>query len=211
LMSMKELIREARPLGVISDKQYIEALEFNGDGRKGTKILPKILPDYFLQGPNYSLSGNNKIMTKTGSNGYNATCITECVSEGVWKWSLKILNTHTDSTPYIMIGIAPQNINQSASNNYSSSGWYFYCYNSKLYSGPPFSYSNKYYSNTEKLKVGDIVDVELNIPNKTIKFYVNVKDCGVAYNGIPVDQPLRLAILPLYTNESVELLSVTQL
>ena len=82
---------------------------------------------------------------------------------------------------------------------------------SALSSGPPFSYSDQSYSNTGNLKVGDIFDVELNIPNKTIKYYVNGKDCGVAYNGIPVDQPLRLTILSAYTNESVELLSVTQL
>ena len=31
LMNFKELIREVRPLGVIDDLQYIEALEFNGD------------------------------------------------------------------------------------------------------------------------------------------------------------------------------------
>ena len=64
LMNFKELIREVRPLGVIDDLQYIEALEFNGDKEffniEELKIKNKIQflerTDCFIPGPNCSLS-----------------------------------------------------------------------------------------------------------------------------------------------------------
>jgi hypothetical protein len=85
--------------------------------------------------------------------------------------------------------------------------FYFYCYNSTLLSGPPFNYSNKPYSKTEKLGNGTIIDVELNMENKTIKFYINGKDYGNAYEGIPTDKPLKLCVLLSTVGDQVELLS----
>ena len=56
------------------------------------------------------------------------------------KWKIKILNT----TQYknIMIGVAPSDFNISSS-SYNSCGWYYYCWNSTLHSGPPQNYSKK--------------------------------------------------------------------
>ena len=41
-----------------------------------------------------------------------AYCITERVDEGVWKWSLIILNI-SDISYYLLIGIAPKNFDQN--------------------------------------------------------------------------------------------------
>jgi len=43
------------------------------------------------------------------------------------------------------------------------------------------------------------------------KYYVNGNDYGISYDGTPVDQPLKLAVLFYYPNDSVELLSVSRL
>ena len=39
-----------------------------------------------------------------------------------------------------MVGVAPYDFD-ILSSNYNTCGWYFYCSNSTLYSGPPFKYS----------------------------------------------------------------------
>ena len=223
LMNFKELIREVRPLGIIDDLQYIQALEFNADfqffenqknlqfqQRKGTqneKKIFKIQNDYyFLPGPNYSLSNNNKIITKTGNNnGWDVTAITNSnILNGIHRWSLKIINTQNSN---FMIGIAPNSINQSQQNNYNQCGWYFYTYNSTLHSGPPFKYAGQSYCNNGKLTNGTIIDLELNMNNSTIKYFINGQDCGVAYQGIPTNQTLKFVVLLLNTNDCVELLS----
>lgn len=216
LMSFKELIREVRPLNIISDLKYIEALEFNGDKeyfnqikkiefklRKGIE-KKKILPDFFIEGPNYSLSNNNKKIKKIGSNKWNCAAITNSVIKGFHKWSLKI-NNITDGQ--IMIGISPNDINQNEIYNYSKCGWYFYCYNSTLRSGPPFNFNGKSYSNTGLLKNGDIIDIELNMEKQTIKYFINGNDYDIAYDGILIDKPLNLSIILHYVNDGIELIS----
>lgn len=223
LMSFKELIREVRPLGVLSDLEYIEALEFNGDKELFTKSekshfqarkpLAKEIPmlNFFLPGPNYSLSNENKTVTKTGENGY-CTAITNELKkkEGIHKWSLKFL-VQKALLPFLgsnRLGIAPSTINQSHSKNHRTCGWYFHS-NGTLWSGPPFNYSVKSYVNA--VYTGDVVDVELNLDKKTIKFYVNGKDCGLAYENIPTDQDLLLSVIVCNPNDIVELISYERL
>ena len=228
-MNFKELIREVRPLRVIDDLQYIEALEFNGDKeffnleelkkkkklqffeREGIKKEIKEIKedDYFIPGTNYSLSNNNKIVTKTSDDNWNCTCIGNLiVNKGIHRWSLKILNSPYPQNPEIMIGIVPSNINQSDIKNYTKCGWYLYCYGT-LNSGPPFNYRNKTYHGS-KIPFGSIIDVELDISKSTIKYFINGVDKGIAYEGIPQDQPLRLAIEIDRQNDSIELLSYSQ-
>jgi len=102
LMNFKELIREVRPLGLIEDSEYIQSLEFNGDKEfilsqesNESQILfqkRKCKEDYFLSGPNYTLSKDNTVVTKSSSNSWDATCIGSLlIKRGIHKWSLKIL------------------------------------------------------------------------------------------------------------------------
>ena len=41
--------------------------------------------------------------------------------------------------------LQPSNINKNEGWNYEKCGWYFYCYDSTLWSGPPHSYKGKKY------------------------------------------------------------------
>ena len=115
------------------------------------------------------------------------------------KWKIKILRTQNK---YIMVGVAPIDFDINSS-NYSTCGWYFYCSNSTLYSGPPFNYSN---SETNLSKVNDEVIVVMNMKKRTLKFIINNEDKGDSYTNIPIDKPIFPAVLLSNQNDSIEIM-----
>ena len=148
----------------------------------------------------YTLSGGNKnIITKTGDKGWMGTICEYELDKSIeeHKWKIKILKTHNKS---IMVGVAPSDfdINSSIYN----CGWYFCCYDSHLYSGPPFNYDNK---DINLSKVNDEIIVVMNIKKRTIKFIINNEDKGDSYTNIPIDKPISPAIILLDKNDSVEI------
>ena len=74
---------------------------------------------------------------------------------------------------------------------------------------PPFNYGGKTYHGSN-IPVGSIIDVELDISKSTIKYFINGVDKAIAYEGIPLDKPLRFAIQIADQNYSIELLSYSQ-
>jgi hypothetical protein len=58
----------------------------------------------------------------------------------------------------IMVDVAPINFDFNSS-RYDNCGWYFYCDNSSLYSGPPFNHSGK---NTNLSKTDNEIIVIMN-------------------------------------------------
>jgi len=152
----------------------------------------------------YSLSGENKnIITKTGKGGWMGTlCEYELdKSIEVHKWKIKILHTQEK---IIMVGVAPIDFDINTS-NYSTCGWYFYCYNSTLYSGPPFNYGG---SKTNLSQVNDEIIVVMNMKKKSLKFIINNEDKGDSYTGIPIDKPIYPAILLDNSNDSVQITEI---
>ena len=101
-----------------------------------------------------------------------------------------------------MVGVAPIDFDINSS-DYSSCGWYYYCYNSTLYSGPPHNYSNKA-SNLSKVK--DEIIVVMNMSKRTLKFIINNEEKGESYTDIPLDKPLTPAICLAYKDDSVEII-----
>ena len=90
----------------------------------------------------YTISGDNHtIFTKNGSTGYwtCGLCEYELEKNKEYRWKIKILKSYYK---YIMVGVAPIDFDLNSS-DHSTCGWYCYCYNSGLYSGPPYNYSNK--------------------------------------------------------------------
>ena len=61
----------------------------------------------------------------------------------VTSWSVKVLKSNYGWGIYI--GVAPSDIDQDKDDNSGRCGWYFYCYQSKLCSGPPHKYNGKEY------------------------------------------------------------------
>ena len=149
----------------------------------------------------YIITGEEEnIITKTGSSGWMGTiCEYELEKTKEYKWKIKILKTHDKS---IMVGVAPIDFDINSS-SYNTCGWYYYCYSSSLYSGPPQNYSGKA-SNLSNVK--DEIVVVMNMNERTLKFIINNEDKGESYTNIPLDKPLVPAIFLVNTNDSVKII-----
>ena len=118
------------------------------------------------------------------------------------KWKIKILKANIYKR--IMIGVAPIDFDIN-SPSYNTCGWYCYCNDSTLYSGPPYNYSNK---NSGLSQVKDEIIIVMNIKKRTLKFIINNEDKGDSYTNIPIDKPIFPAVLLRDTNDSVEILEI---
>ena len=98
------------------------------------------------------------------------------------KWKIKIKSN------MIMVGVAP--IDFDINSSYYSTCDYFYCYDSCLYSGPPFNYTGY---GTNLSKVNNEIIIVMNMKKRTLKFIINNEDNGNSYTEIP--KPLFPAIL----------------
>ena len=114
------------------------------------------------------------------------------------KWKIKILKS---GHKWIMVGVAPNDFDIHSS-TYSNCGWYFYCENSTLYSGPTFNYSN---SKKNLSKVNDEVVVVMNMKKRTLKFIINNEDKGDSYTNILLDKPIIPSVLLFHKNDLLEI------
>ena len=111
----------------------------------------KECPDYVDVNSKYSVDEMNpRIATKINSgyyccDGYYCIIIgnTPLPQNKVTSWNIKILKSMY-SGGGVCIGVAPSDINQNEG-NIKKCGWYFHCYDSTLWSGPPHSYKGKEY------------------------------------------------------------------
>ena len=81
------------------------------------------------------------IFTKTGTDGYWAgtICENELEKSKEYKWKIKIVKAIQYEGKGVMVGVAPIVFDITSSNwKYR---WYYYFYDSKLYSGQPHNYS----------------------------------------------------------------------
>ena len=139
----------------------------------------------------YSISGeNNNILTKTGSNNWMGTICENELDKSIeeHKWKIKLLNVKNKD---FMVGVAPIDFDINSS-SWNTCGWYFYCYNSTLYSGPPFNYNNK---NTTLSKVNGEIIVVMNMKKRTLKFIINNEDKGDSYTV-----NITLILINIFTN-----------
>ena len=151
----------------------------------------------------YTVTGEKQnIITKTWQDDVwmGTICEYELEKSKVHKWKIKILNPK--KTNFIMVGVAPIDfdINSSTHNN---CGWYLYCAESSLCSGPPYNYFCK---ETNLSVVIDEIIVIMDMNKMTLKFIINNEDKGESYENIPIDKPLFPAVLLYEQNDSVEIL-----
>ena len=149
----------------------------------------------------YKISGEkDNILSKTVSenNWMGSICMNELknTEENIWK--IKILKTQNKC---IMVGVAP--IDFDINSSIYDYGWYFYCYDSTLYSGPPHNFVHK---ETNLSKVNDEIKIVMNMKTKTIKFIINDEDKGESYSNIPTDKPLAPVVLLYNKDDSIEIL-----
>ena len=129
-------------------------------------------------------------------------------------WSIKILKSKRNDGYGIYIGVTPFDIDQNDGYNYNKCGWYLYCYDSTLFSGPPQNYEmgqNKKYGtrkeNGNYVHTGDSVGVVMDTTKGELSFVVGSVNLGVAFEGIPLDKPLVPCVLLQYEDDSVELIA----
>ena len=149
----------------------------------------------------YLLSGENQnICTKIGNDYWMGTiCDKELNNSGECSWKIKILKSNNN---YIMVGVAPIDFDLYNS-NYSTCGWYLYCNNSSLYSGPPHNYNDQ---NTNLNRVKDEIIVVMNMNKRSLKFIIGNEDKGDSYTDIPLDKPIVPAIFLYNRDDSVEII-----
>lgn len=124
-------------------------------------------------------------------------------------WNVKILESVRNDGQGIFVGVAPADINQGDDDNRNKCGWYYDCYNSSLFSGPPHSYKGKEYGPRKRkgkyVRAGDSVGVVMDMVKGEASFTVSGVNYGVAYTGIPIDKPLVPCVFLRYQNDTVEL------
>ena len=157
--------------------------------------------------------GNPRIATKTDCDKGYCTIVGNAPLplNKVTSWSVKVQKSRDDDGGCIFVGVAPSDIDQNEGYNYDKCGWYFYCYSSSLCSGS--IRGDKEYGprkgNGEYVRTGDIVGVVMDTAKGELSFVVDGVNLGVAYEGIPLDEPLVPCVILGYGGDSVELVNLT--
>ena len=166
----------------------------------------KKCPQNINQERKYFVSGEKQnILTKIGSDYYWMGVLCEKqldITKEECAWKIKILKTYNYN---IMIGIATIDfdINSSSCDINNNKGWYYYCINGTLYSGPPQFYQGK---NSYLKPRNNEYKIIVNMKKKTIKFETDYKDIGDSFTNIPLDKPVFPSILLKDINDSVEII-----
>ena len=152
----------------------------------------------FKSGPNYTISQDNRSVTKCSSNAWDAIVIG---SENIAKNAITIINYRielTNSNSDIMFGLSPKTINQKGSNLFCTTGWYFYSCTGGLYCQSPLSYNDFSYSNEKKLPSGTVITMIVDTTIGKISYKINGGEVKTAYHALTFDEPIVPCVM-LYT------------
>ena len=159
----------------------------------------------------YSVDEKNPKIAKMDGSGFSTIIGSEDLPPNkVTSWSIKVLNSKDKDGGAIYIGVAPSDIDQNKDNR-NKCGWYFYCYQSTLYSGPPHNYTQKEYGpkkgGGKYVRTGDSVGVVMDTTKGELSFILNGVNLGVAYEGIPLDKPLVPCVILGWKDDYIELIN----
>ena len=118
-------------------------------------------------------------------------------------WKIKILK---GDNYHIMVGVATMDFdfNSASFESNKNYGWYYFCCNGSLFSGPPHNY---HYTNNINLKSKkNEIKIVMNMKKKTLKFIIDNEDKGESFTNIPLDKPISPSVLLRDTYHSVEIL-----
>ena len=162
-------------------------------------------PKNINEGREYIVKGEkNNIITKIGyikyiknmnKNWIGIKCKNILQNYGEYRWKVKFETKSFE----IMVGIAPFDFDISTS-TFNNCGWYFYCYNCSLCSGPPHNYDEK---ETNLKRIEDEIIIVVNMNKKTLKFIIDNENQDVGYTNIPLDKPLTPVVFLYNKNDSV--------
>ncbi len=150
----------------------------------------------------YEISGeNNNIATKTGTDGKTLCiiCEKELKKNKIYKWKIKILKSKQYQ---INVGITTIDFMEK-SQGYTN-GWYLFCNDFKLCSGPPHNFLGK----ISNLKKNDEIIIVMDMYKGALKFITNNEDKGDSYTDIPLDKSLFPSITLYNKDDSVEIIKI---
>ena len=180
---------------------FLKTLNSFGKVYLDSNIKFKECPNFINNNKAYSLcEGKKNIITKTGSNGWMGAICENELNKSIeeHKWKIKILKSEKK---YVMVGVAPIDFDINISTHHNC-GWYLFCSDSSLHSGPPYKYCGK---NINLSTVKDEVVIVMNMKKRALKFIINNEDKGDSYTNIPIDKPIFPAVFLYEKNDSVEI------
>ena len=183
--------------------QFLEKIKNFGDiNYNDFKYQLKRCPFNINENRKYIITGEkNNIFTKIGGSNQFIAAICEAQLERsiINKWKVNILKS---KNKIIMVGVTTNDIVINSS-SYNTCGWYFYCYNSTLYSGKPHNYNNK---KTNLNIINESIEIIMDMNKGSLKFIIDSEDKGESYNNIPLDKPLIPVFLLYDKNDSIEVI-----
>ena len=129
-------------------------------------------------------------------------CEYQLENDKEYSWKIKILKTKSFQ---ILVGVSIINfdLHISSYETNKNCGWYFFCQQSTLYSGPPHNYQN---NATNLKRVKGEIKVIMNMKKRTLKFLIDNEDTGDSYTDIPIDIPIVPSVMLYNTNDSMEII-----
>ncbi len=160
----------------------------------------------FNQGNHYLVTNNGKIATRNdGNNNFKCVIIgnKEIPKNKISKWKFKI---NSEITHSYIIGIGQNNYNNENEEFYKKC-WSFDCNNRKLIlkSGLYSDYKNNNKFN-EKIKKGDIIEIEINRIKNTLSYIINDINLGIACSDISNNDSLYPIVILYGSNTSIEII-----
>ena len=108
--------------------------------------------------------------------------------------SVRLLESRDHHGGGVCIGVARADIPDSGNLLYKSHGWFFNLNSSLTYSGAPQHFYAKEYGPRKGqgcyVRDGDVVGLVMDMVKGELSFIVNGENLGVAFSGIPTDEPL---------------------
>lgn len=192
--------------------EWSDTVEFSSSGFSECSAW-KECPSNVCCDRRYTVNEKNpRIATKSGALLCTIVGNSPVPLNTITMWRIKIIETVKNDGYGIEIGVAPFDIDLNENYNYLKCGWYFDCYSSVLWSGPPHNYDcgDKEYGprkeDGEYIRSGDTIGVIMDSSKGELSFVVNGMDLGVAYSGIPLNKPLVPCVILYYWGDSVELM-----
>jgi len=117
------------------------------------------------------------------------------MTEGLHEWEVKLIKFASDGVSSVCVGVAIApftNYNPTERSNlllgYEKDipGWSFGCLSGRKY------HNDKGSKYAKKAKQGDVIRVRLDLDRKTIEFFVNNVNNGIAYHNVV--GPVRAAV-----------------
>ena len=160
----------------------------------------------FNQGNHYLVTNNGKIATRNdGNNNFKCVIIgnKEIPKNKISKWKFKI---NSEITHSYIIGIGQNNYNNENEEFYKKC-WSFDCNNRKLIlksdSYSDYKNNNKF---NEKIKKGDIIELEINRIKNTLSYIINDINLGIACSDISNNDSLYPIVILYGSNTSIEII-----